>query len=397
MKISIPEFCQKYYIDRQHTDCLKWDSLQQYFGNPDLLPMWVADMDFQTPEAVRQALSSRINHGVFGYTEVSDSYYQTVSDWHQKHFGYQPEKDWFRFSPGVVPSLYWVVQAFTKPQDPVLILSPVYFPFYDAVIDSDRRLISSDLVHDHNGFYQMDLNDIEDKIKKYQIKLLIQCSPHNPVGRVWTESELEQLFALCQRYGVIIASDEIHQDIMIDQQHFISATTVAGGKYRDRLIILNSASKTFNLAGLGLSHVFIADPQLRRQYDQTTKVLSHAAPNILGMLATQTAYEQGGDWHNALLAVISHNYHVFRDILNSSLPELVISPLQGTYLAWVDMRRYIQPQALKHFFEQECRLAVHYGDTFGQNGSGFARFNLATHPDFIVQACQRMQMAINNR
>lgn len=389
MKSTNSDFCKKYYVNRYHTDSIKWDVPRCKWKSDDIISMWVADMDFQTPPEVRNALIQRIEHGVFGYSIPADAYYQSVCKWHEK-LGYSPRKEWIRFSPGVVPSLYWAISAFTKPKDSVMILTPVYFPFQDAIKDSERTLVTSGLLHDENGYYQMDLKDIESKIKRHNVKLLIHCSPHNPVGRVWTGKELEELFQLCEQYDVKIVSDEIHQDIVIGGSRFVPAASVAEGKYHPRLIVLNSASKTFNLAGLGLAHVIIPDAALRKQYDSVTKSFAHAAPNILGILATQTAYEQGREWLEQLLCVIEQNYQYFYQTLSSALPKLIISPLQGTYLAWVDMRPYLTPGELKDFFAKKCHLAVHYGELFGKDGAGFVRFNLATHPDLVKEACARI-------
>ena len=390
MKLSNEEFCKQYYVTRNHTHCLKWDYLAPIFGDSSLLPMWVADMDFKAPEQVLSALEERVAHGAFGYTPVSSEYYTAVGQWHQKHFGYTPEKQWIRFSPGVVPAIYQLIHCFTAPKDGVILLTPVYFPFYDAIVDTGRTLVESELVADRNGHYRIDFADFEQKIANNNVSLFLLCSPHNPVGRVWSATELETVLQICQKHNVLVISDEIHQDIILDGYSFLSAMAVSEGAYRSRLIVLNSSSKTFNLASFFSSHLFIANETLRRRYDSYMKSTAPFTPNILGLLATQVAYESGSDWKDSLMSVITENYHTFKNTLLTAFPKLVISPLEGTYLAWVDIRAYVSPQEADDFMIKSCKIAAHSGHRFGKNFSGFFRFNLATSPDLVKECCRRI-------
>lgn len=390
MQLSNQEFCQKYLIDRKNTNSVKWDLLEEKFGDSDLLSMWVADMEFRTADEVIDALTQRVAHGVFGYTLVPDTYYPAAAGWYQRNSGYSPDKEWFRFANGVVVSIYWLIQCFTKPDDGVLILTPVYYPFHNAVNDNGRRLVRSELVRDAEGRYSIDLADFEKKIVENDVKLFIHCSPHNPVGRVWTEAELNAVFAICQKHHVLVISDEIHQDIMIDNHRFLSAAAVENGQYLDNLIILNSASKTFNLACLICSHILIPNKALRERYDAYVKTVNQISTNVLGITATQAAYEYGEDWKNSLLSVISENYHTFRSTLLAACPKLIISPLEGTYLAWVDIRAYVKPEDTKAFIQDQCKIAADYGEWFSDQCQGFLRFNLATDPRFVQDACKRM-------
>lgn len=239
-------FIKKYATTRRHTDSLKWDALQARYGNPDLLAMWVADMEFKVPEQVTQALQERVAHGVYGYSITSERYYRAFIDWEQTRHGLALKRDWIRFGSGVVNSLYALVNILTQPGDGVLILTPVYYPFFNTVRDNHRQLVTSELRNDH-GHYTIDFADVERQIKTNQVRLFIQCSPHNPVGRIWSEDEETRLLALCEQYHVLVISDEIHQDLEIDRTNhpFKSALTVADGRFSDRVIVVNAPSKTF--------------------------------------------------------------------------------------------------------------------------------------------------------
>jgi len=391
-------FIEQYATDRKQTNSLKWDALKERYGDADLLPMWVADMEFKVPEAVTQALMDRVAHGVYGYSFTSDSYGRTLIDWERTRHGLTLQTDWLRFGSGVVNSLYALVNILTNPGDGVLILTPVYYPFFNAVRDNHRQLVTSELVNEQ-GHYTIDFEDVERQIKNNEVRLFIQCSPHNPVGRVWTEAEETRLLALCEQYNVLVVSDEIHQDLEIDpvQHPFVSALTVADGRFSDRVIVVNSPSKTFNVASLLNSHVIIPDAELRARYDDNIGRFSQTEINDLGQVAGQAAYEHGVEWLEQVLDIIRDNYHYLQTTFAAQAPKLVVADLQGTYLTWLDLRAYVEPDEIKDFIQNKCGLAVDFGEWFSPLDQGFVRLNLATDPKNVQQAVQRIVAALADR
>lgn len=376
------------YIDRKNTDCEKWDGLTDMYGQQELLAMWVADMDFQVPEAVTKALSDYANTGVFGYYRTPDSYYDAFIQWEKEVHNFQIQKDWIRFSPGVVSGFYWIVQYMTQPGDAVIVTTPVYYPFMNAVKDNGCQLITSQLVNT-DGTYTIDFADFEKKIVEHRVKIFILCSPHNPVGRVWTKEELKQLFEICRRHQVFVISDEIHHDLVYDGHEHIPSLSV--GDYDDMMIMLTSPSKTFNLAGCQNSIIVIPNENLRMQWDDFTNRLRVTDGNAFGYIAAEAAYTGGRAWYEEVKAVIYDNYRYMKNVFENELPDVVVSPLEGTYLAWVDLRNYLKPEEVAEFMQNKCGLAFDYGDWFG--GSDFAEFirmNLATSRENVEIAVQRI-------
>lgn len=386
-------FIDKYAVDRHNTNSIKWDNLKDIFGENDLLPLWVADMEFKAPEQVIEAMVDRSKHGVFGYTFTPESYYQAFINWQKTQHNIHLEKDWVRFSTGVVASIYNCLAIFTNPGDAVMIATPVYHPFKHAIQYTKRTLVCTELIND-NGNYTFDFADFEAKLIANNVRMFIHCSPHNPVGRVWSKAELETIFALCRKHGVILISDEIHQDIIIGDKPFISALTLQQENHYPSVVVLSAPSKTFNLASLLNSHIIIAYSGLRERFDEGAKMLGESAHSVLGQLATETAYQYGSDWLTGLLATIKANYAYLRETLTTAAPNIIIAPLEGTYLAWLDLRAYIAPSETKIFIQDQCQLAVNYGETFGDTYQGFIRLNLATTPEIIQEATQRIINAL---
>jgi cysteine-S-conjugate beta-lyase len=392
--MNIKEFCQKYSVDRLGTNSMKWDALYESYGDEDLIPMWIADMEFKTPEVVIEAIKLRIEHGVFGYSFVPDSYYNSVINWEKNKHNYEIDKEWIRFSTGVVVGLYSFVNAFTKPNDSVIIITPVYYPFHNAVKDTGRNLVTSELINT-NGVYTIDFENFENSIIENDVKLFIQCSPHNPVGRVWTEKELDKILSICKRHNVLVISDEIHQDIIIGDCKQIPSAIVSGGEYANNLITITSPSKTFNLAGLLNSQIIISNEEIRSKYDAYTETLHKTEVNIIGLTAAEAAYNHGQEWLDALLSVIRYNYKYVKEKLNEKAPKIIITPLEGTYLAWLDLRGYIDPNETKAFIQDKCRLAVDYGEWFSEDNKGFIRLNMATDPKYVEKAVDNIIKNIN--
>ncbi|PIC84250.1 MalY/PatB family protein [Sporosarcina sp. P1] len=379
------EFLERYAIDRKGTNSLKWDKLEERFGDANLLAAWVADMEFKAPEQVIEAMKEKVDFGVFGYTYAPESYYKAFINWERERHGYEVKEEWMRFSTGVVTALYWFVNAFTKPKEAVIILSPVYYPFANAVKDTGRTLISSELINTE-GVYTIDFEDFEKQIVDNDVKLFIHCTPHNPVGRVWTAEEAEKLLSICDRHDVLVVSDEIHHDMTFGDHTHIPSAIVAGGKFSKRVVTVTAASKTFNLAGLLTSQIIIENEALLEQFDTFVKTVNQTEVNMLGMTAAEAAYNHGADWLEGLREVVKSNERYAVEQFAEHAPKLIVTPLEGTYLLWIDLRAHIQPDGVKEFVQDTCRLAIDYGEWFGENSKGFIRLNLGTKPHYIKQA-----------
>lgn len=383
------KFLKEYLVERKGTYSLKWDALDKRFGNADLISMWVADMEIKAPKEVIEALKERCEHGVFGYSYVSDEYYNSVIKWLKEKHNYEIKKEWLRFTNGVVTAIYCFVNIFTKVDDAVLILTPVYYPFHNAVKDNNRKLITCDLKNT-DGYFTIDYDEVEKKIVENKVKLFIQCSPHNPAGRVWKEEELAKILEICKKHNVLVISDEIHQDIIMKGYKHIPSAIVANGKYADNLITVSAASKTFNLAGLIHSNIIISNAELRKKYDEEIKKINQTEINILGMLATQVAYEKGSEWLENVKEIIEDNFNYLKTELNKHIPEITITNLEGTYLVFLDLRKIIPIDKVKEFIQDKCNLAIDFGEWFGASFKGFIRINLATDPEIVKKAVENI-------
>lgn len=389
------EFLKEYLVDRKNTNSLKWDALDVRYGDPDLISMWVADMEIKSPKEIIEALKNRCEHGVFGYSYASDEYYSALISWLKENHNFNIEKDWIRFSQGVVTAIYCFINIFTKINDSVLILTPVYYPFHNAVKDNNRKLITSDLIND-NGYFTINYDDVEKKIIENDVKLFIQCSPHNPAGRVWKEDELRKILEICKKHNVLVVSDEIHQDLVLKGNKHIPAATVDNCKYSDNIITVNAASKTFNLAGLTHSNIIISNPKIREKFDFEFKKINQTEVNILGMLATQVGYEKGKKWLENLIDLIQDNYDYLKSELNKNIPDIIVTPLEGTYLAFLDLRKIISVNEVKTFIQDKARLAIDFGEWFGDSFKGFIRLNLATDPEIVKKAVSNIIEVYNS-
>ena len=388
--MDFEKFCQETCVERKGTGTLKWDSLEEVFGDADLLPLWVADMEIQSPPAARQAIQARVEHGTFGYAKVTDDYYDAFFSWQKNHHGVTLAKENLRFATGVVGSLYAAVRAYTQPNDGVIICPPVYYPFYDAILNTGRTLVTCEL-DNHDGRFTLDLEKFEKTIAESKAKMFLLCSPHNPVCRVWTEEELEGMFAVCRKHGVLVVADEIHQDFTYDKDHaFFSTALLGDGQYKDMLILLNSGSKTFNLAGLIHSHVIIFDEKLMETYDAYIKSIGSPEVNLMGVIAMGAAFRDGAAWFDQVKALICHNYDYMKQAFAKDAPKIVLTPLEGTYLSWLDLRGYMDGKDVAEFIQKKCRLACDVGEWFSFTGHGYVRINLATDTKYIKMAVERI-------
>ena len=379
---------QVIYKDRLGTDCNKWDGCEEKFGDEHLLPLWVADMDFEAPSCVKQALKEYVDFGVFGYYQIPNRYYEAFINWEKTYHDYDVKKEWIRFAPGVVPAFNWLIHILTNEQDGVLITPPVYYPFKDAVVNNNRTLVESPLMRleDH---YELDYEDFERKIKEQNVKLFIFCTPHNPVGRVWKKEEIVKVLDICKKYGVYVIADEIHQDIIMDGYQKVTAATT--GDYDEIMVTLTAATKTFNLAGCQNSIVVIPDETLRKRYDDYLTKLRITGGNAFGYIAVQSAYEGGRKWLDEVLNIIEENYHLMKSILEEKLPKVWIPKLEGTYLMWIDLGAYVSADEIESVIQKDCGLAVDYGSWFGGEAYGtFIRVNLATREENIRLAAEKI-------
>lgn len=383
---------QVIYKDRFGTDCNKWDGCEEKFGDENLLPLWVADMDFEAPSCVKQALKKYVDFGVFGYYQIPNRYYEAFINWEKTYHDYDVKKEWIRFAPGVVPAFNWLIHILTNERDGVLITPPVYYPFKDAVVNNNRTLVESPLMRleDH---YELDYEDFERKIKEQNVKLFIFCTPHNPVGRVWKKEEIVKVLDICKKYGVYVIADEIHQDIIMDG--YQKVTAAATGNYDEIMVTLTAATKTFNLAGCQNSIVVIPNESLRKRYDDYLTRLRITGGNAFGYIAVQSAYEGGRKWLDEVLNIIEENYHLMKSILEEKLPKVWISKLEGTYLMWIDLGAYVSADEIESVIQKDCGLAVDYGSWFGGEAYGtFIRVNLATREENIRLAAEKIVEAL---
>ena len=383
------------YLDRKNTNCIKWDGLENQFGEDGLLPMWVADMDFACPVCVTEELRKYIN-APLGYFKPPVSYFEAVVRWEREHHNYEIKPEWICVTPGVVPAIYWAVRVFTKPEDGVMVSTPVYYPFMNAVDHcEERELVRCELKKAQTS-YEMDYERLEEDIVGKNVKLYILCNPHNPVGRVWTEEELRKLLELCRKYHVMVISDEIHQDIINPMLGRKKVTAATVGDYDDMLITMAAASKTFNIAAVQNSFVIIPDEGNREKFQAFQERMSVGNANAFGYIATEAALRGGETWLREVTEVIFGNYEYIKRRFEEECPEVKISDLEGTYLMWLDFSSFFDgKREIKEFLQKKCRIAMDYGSWFrGEGYDAFARMNIATSRENVREACDRMIRAL---
>ena len=382
------------YVDRRGTQCEKWDALPQKFGEDGLLAMWVADMDFACPACVKQALHEYIERPL-GYFSPPASYFDAVVRWEAQRHGFAVQPEWVCVTPGVVPALYWAVRAFTRPGDGVMVSTPVYYPFMRAVEACEQRRLVKNELKRTGMHYTFDFAAMEQQIVQPGVPLYILCNPHNPGGRVWPQEELRRLLQICRRHGVLVVSDEIHQDMVDPALGRKKVTAAALDGFGDMVVTMASVSKTFNLAAVQNSFVIIPNDALRQTFCSFTQRMAVSGGNGFGYVAAQAAMEGGAAWLQDALATIYGNYAYLRARLAAGCPRLQLAPLEGTYLAWLDFSAVCRDEAgLKELLQGKCRLALDYGSWFGGSGSALcARMNLATSRENVKQAGDRLQAA----
>lgn len=383
-------------IDRTHTWSIKHDFKKENGKADDILPLWVADMDFRSPDSVVEALKKAVDHGIFGYSRADESYFDAVAAWYQKrhHLTLQPE--WMTCTPGIVFALSIAVRAFTQEGDAVLIQPPVYHPFSRAILRNKRTLVENPLVL-KDGHYEMDLEELEQKVLDEHVKLMILCNPHNPVGRVWTREELTALADICLRHHVYVISDEIHGDF-VWQGHEQTPYASISEEACLHSMMCTAPSKTFNLAGMATSNLFIPDPEMRRKFWSELLDVGQENMNRLGLFACRAAYEGGGEWLDQLIGYLAGNLALVRDFCKNRVPQIQLVEPEGTYLAWLDCRELgMTDDELMAFFSDDAKVWLDPGTHSGEQGSGFMRFNLGSSRSVIAQALDQIEAAWKKR
>jgi cystathionine beta-lyase len=380
-------------IERTGTDSVKWDTRGANDIPKDVLSLWVADMDFKAPQAVLDALIKRIEHGIFGYSVVSDSYRDAIVQWmKQRHF-WHIQPNWIVPLPGVVTALHVAVNTFTEEGDAVLIQKPVYYPFDDAIEKNNRVKIENTMLFNGEK-YHIDFIDFEKKITDHKVKLFILCNPYNPIGKVFTKDELLQIGNICKKHKVIVVSDEIHQDFVFKNHKHIPFYEV-DPSFKEFSIICSAPSKTFNLAGLQTSNIIMANETLRERFETTASKCGIHAPNPLGLLACQTAYNECADWCDAMLTYVYENYQFMDTFFKTRMPQIKLIEPEGLYLAWVDFTALgMNHKELEEFMLHKAKLWLDEGYIFGMQGAGYERFNVATPRAILKEALERLEMAM---
>ncbi|MBE6906345.1 MalY/PatB family protein [Marasmitruncus massiliensis] len=381
--------------DRRNTDSLKYDFAEKRGKPRDILPLWVADMDFPAPPAVIEALTEKSRHGIFGYSEGREDYFAALSGWYCKNFDWEIRPEWLVKTPSVVFAICAAIRAFTKDQDAVLIQQPVYYPFTESIVSNNRKLVVNQLIY-ADGKYTIDLRDFEEKIVQNQVKLFILCSPHNPVGRVWTEEELTAMGDICVKHGVIVVSDEIHADFVYPgHRHLVFAGL--NPAFSEITVTCTAPTKTFNLAGLQISNILIANSALRTRFRHEIGRAGYSQPNVMGLVACRAAYTQGQEWLDQLRAYLAGNLDCVRQFLQAQIPQIRLVEPEGTYLVWLDCRGLgLDDQQRERLLVEKAGLWLDTGTMFGAGGEGFERVNIACPRATLKEALGRLQKSVEN-
>ena len=381
-------------IDRTNNFSAKWSEMNKNFGTNNLLPMWVADMDFLTAPCVMEALKDRLEQGIFGYTTRPSSYNESIVNWLDNRFSWKINQEWLMFSPAVITSISLLIQNLTQKNDKIMIQEPVYSPFHNIVESNERSLVISPLVKLDDGSYVMDYEDIESKIK--DVKIFILCNPHNPVGRVWTREELTRLGEICLKHNVLVISDEIHSDIILKNHKHTPFASISK-EFSENTITCMAPTKTFNLAGLQSSFLVISNPYYYEVMDKAFSILDIKRNNAFSLVATEAAYNYGEDWLYELIKYIEDNVDFAIDYIKNHIPQLKVKKPEGTYLLWVDFSNLnVDKKDLKNALINKGRIALSDGSSFGIGGDGYYRINLACPRSMVLEGLKRIEFAIKS-
>ncbi len=377
-------------IPRRGTNSYKWDTPEE----EGVLPMWVADMDFRTAPAIVDALSRRVEHGIFGYTKVPDAYYDAVVRWFGSRHHWQIDPRWMIYTSGVVPALSAIIKALTEPGDKVIVQTPAYNCFFSSIRNDGCELSANNLVY-RGGRYTIDFDDLEAKAADQRAKLLLLCNPHNPVGRVWTQEELLRIGEICLRHGVMVVADEIHCELTYEGHDYTPFASLSD-EFLQHSVTCISPSKAFNLAGLQIANIVAADDAVRRRIDRAININEVCDVNPFGVIATIAAYGEGGAWLDALRKYLWENYEYLRRFFAERLPQYPVLPLEGTYLVWIDCRASgLDSDAVTERLQEQQRLMVNPGTMYGPGGEGFIRLNIACPRTLLADGLERMARVLS--
>ncbi|MCL1988305.1 MAG: pyridoxal phosphate-dependent aminotransferase [Firmicutes bacterium] len=380
-------------IERKNTDSLKYDYAEEMHKPADLLPLWVADMDFRIPPEATAEIQKSVDHAIYGYTITKDDYLQVVQSWFYNNFDFQTQKEWLVKTPGIVFALATAVKAFTAENDAILIQKPVYYPFDSVIVNNNRKLINNPLQY-KNGKYYINFEDFEQKIAENKVKMFILCSPHNPVSRVWTTDELYNMGKICQKYDCIVVSDEIHCDIVFEGFKHTVFSNVSTD-FLQNCVICTAPSKTFNLAGLQVSNIFIPNERLRKSFIQEIAKTGYSQHNTLGLTACKAVYRHGKEWRNQLMQYLQSNVDFIQNFLSQNLPQIKMVQPEGTYLIWLDFTALeFDHQQIDEILLQKAKIWLSSGVTFGKEGKGFQRINIACPQQQLQTAFERLQKSL---
>jgi len=375
-------------INRYNTNSLKYDFKQNFEKPDDVFPMWIADMDFQCAPQILSAMNKKIEHGIFGYSSINESYFNALHDWILKHNNVEVKREWLINTPGVIFAITLIIRNLTKENDNILVNTPIYNVFLETIEKNNRNVISSDLIY-NNGYYEFDFNDFESKIINNNIHLFILCSPHNPIGRVWKKQELDQIINICKKHHVIIISDEIHSDFIWEGNHY---SLLNYNNYIDNIIVCTSPSKTFNIAGLQVSNIFIPNSQLKIEIENELDKLAYHSPNIMGIVACEAGYKYGDVWFEELKTYLKHNIKFTENYIKENIPKIKVIHPEGTYLLWLDFNDlHLSDQEIELKLTNEAKLWLKSGYSFGKNGSGFQRLNIALPKENLYHALEQLK------
>lgn len=377
-------------INRRNSNSVKWD-LDKKEG---ILPMWVADMDFKTAEPVIKALEKRVEHGIFGYTNIPDSYYEAEILWWNIKHNFEIKKEWIEPATGVIPSLSAVIQAFTEPKDSVLIQSPVYNYFNTSIMNNKCNIVLNELRYNDTK-YEIDFEDFEKKTSDEKVKIFILCNPHNPIGIIWSKDELKKMGEICLKHNVLVLADEIHRDLVYEGKNYIPFSSL-GKDFLMNSITCTAPSKTFNLAGLKISNIIIANEEYRKKVSHSLNI-HEAKPNIFGIEALIAAYNYGENWLNQLLVYLEENINYLTDFINKKIPGLKVIKPEATYLVWIDCKNLgISSKEFSYKLLKEGKLRINFGSTYGEGGEGFIRINIACPRKLLLQGLEILERTVNN-
>ncbi|WP_226883827.1 MalY/PatB family protein [Paraclostridium bifermentans] len=380
-------------IDRSNNFAAKWSEMDKKYGTNDLIPMWVADMDFKAAPCIIDALRNRLEQGIYGYTTRPNSYNESIVNWVSRRFGWNIKSEWLVFSPGVIPAISILIQELTNEGDKIMIQEPVYSPFNSVVKDNKRELVISPLKKLEDGNYVMDYEDIESKIK--DVKIFILCNPHNPVGRVWTKEELKQLGDICIKHNVKVISDEIHSDIIFKGYKHIPFASICK-EFEQNSITCMAPTKTFNIAGLQMSQVILPNEDDYKALDSAFARIDIRRNNAFSLVATESAYNNGEEWLTDFIDYLEGNMDFAVDYIEKNMPKLKVRKPQGTYLLWVDFSELgLSDEEVAKFLVENAKVALNNGPSFGIGGQGYQRINLACPRSMVEEALTRIKNAID--